>query len=133
MVIGTLKVIKLFNPSFFFFLVLDSLYFRWSHIQAILMMILMILARYCLKFSNDKTTGQMFQRIIVFTFYKEKHNLLHWLLFLVRGNTFHYIISLSLLLCSLLPIRKHPQSYFLLLVRVLMSTTWGPASVSSYN
>lgn len=66
MVIGTLKVIKIFNPSFF--LVLDSLYFRWSYIQAILMMILMIVARYHLKFSNDKTTGQMFQRIIVLSF-----------------------------------------------------------------
>ena len=56
------------------------------------MMILMILARCCLKLSNDKTTGQMFQRIIVFAFYKERHNLIPWLLFLVRGNTFHYII-----------------------------------------
>lgn len=113
-------------------MVLDSLYFRWNHIQAILMMVLMILARCCLKFSNDKTTGQMFQRIIVLAFYKERHNLIHWLLFLVRGNNFHYIISLSLLLSSLLPIRKYSQSYFLLLVRVLMSTTWGPVSVSPY-
>lgn len=104
---------------FFFFQVSDSLYFRWNHIQAILMMILMILARCCLKFPNDKTTGQMFQRIIVFTLYKERHNLIHWLLFLVRGNAFHYIISLSLLFSSLLPI----ESIFPILFSVASEAT----------